>query len=65
MDDRFYWRNVERKVCGTCGAVHELITSDCVPVLYEEPVIRYERRIAPAEFVPAAELQKASRAALD
>ena len=37
MDDRFYWRNVERKVCGTCGAVHELITSRCIPVLYDEP----------------------------
>ncbi len=59
MDDRYYWRNVEGKVCA-CGSVHELVTRDCVPVLFEDQVIRYERRLAPAEFISAAQLQGAA-----
>jgi hypothetical protein len=60
MDDRYYWRNVDRKVCAACGAVHELVTRDCVPVLFEEQVIRYERRLAPREFISVAQLQGAA-----
>jgi hypothetical protein len=42
-------------VCAGCGSVHELVTRECVPVLFDEPVIRYERRLAPAEFISTAE----------
>jgi hypothetical protein len=60
MDDHYYWRNVGRKVCAACGSVHELVTRDCVPVLFEEQVIRYERRLAPSEFISAAQLRGAA-----
>jgi hypothetical protein len=51
--DRYYWRNVGHKPCGGCGQIHELVTKDCIPVLFEEAAIRHEWRLAPDEFVKA------------
>jgi hypothetical protein len=49
--DHYLWRNVERKRCQECGRVHRFLTKACLPILFTEEYIRYERRLFPGEFV--------------
>jgi hypothetical protein len=55
--DLYFWRNVDRKPCGICGDVHEFVTKSCVPILFTDEFIKYERRLAQDEFAKAVDIR--------
>ena len=61
MTSGYYWRNVNQRPCAACGRVHELLTKDCEPIVFDEPVIRYEKRLAPDEFLDARQAEADER----
>jgi hypothetical protein len=58
MTDLYFWRNVEQKPCSVCGKPHEFVSRRCVPLLFTDDFIKYERLLARDEFAKAIEVER-------